>query len=52
VTEAHQDLLASLDVLNELGDVLDITNLVEHAKHGLVGATVARSVKSGHCTGE
>ena len=47
VTEAHEDLLAVLNILDELRDVLDIANLIEHAKDSLVGTTVAGAIESG-----
>merc|ERR1740139_1564299 len=52
VTEAHERLLAVLDILDELGDVIDMADRVQHAEDGLIGATVAGSVESGDGSGE
>jgi hypothetical protein len=52
MTEAHEDLLLVLDTLDESGDILNITDLFEHAKYGLVGTTVAGAVESGHSAGK
>ena len=52
MAEAHEHLLAILHVLDELGDVLYIANLVQHAKHCLICTTVAWAVKSSHGTGK
>ena len=46
MTESHEDLLAILDILDELRNVLNIADGVEHAEHSLVGTTVARSIES------
>jgi len=50
MTEAHQHLLAVLNILDELRDVLDAADLVEHTEDSLVGTTVTGSVKGGDCT--
>ena len=50
VTESHEDLLAGLDVLDELRDSLNGTDLIEHAEHGLVGSSMARSIEGSDCT--
>jgi len=52
MTEAHEDLLAVLDILNELGDSIDSADLVEHAEDSLVCTTMAGSVKGSNSTSE
>jgi threonine synthase len=53
VAEAHQAVaLAALDAGDELGDVLDVADLPQHAEHGLVGAAVQRAVEGGGGGGE
>ena len=52
VTESHENLLASLDVFDELWDCVHGTNLVEHAKHSLIGSAMARSIESSDGTGK
>jgi hypothetical protein len=47
VAEAHQAAFAGLHLLDELGDVVDRADLVEHPQHGLVGAAVQRAVERG-----
>jgi hypothetical protein len=48
VAEAHQLLLLVLHALEEVGDVLDLLDPVEHPQHGLVRPTVKRAVERGH----
>jgi hypothetical protein len=52
MAETHQNLLAVLNILDELGDVLHVTNLVEHAEDGFVGTTVTGTVEGGDSTSE
>ena len=52
VTEAHEDLLAGLDVRDELRDCFNGTNLIEHAEHSLVGSTMTWTIEGSDGTGE
>jgi hypothetical protein len=52
VTKAHKHLFLVLDALDERGDVLNVTNLLKHAEHGLVGTTVAGAVEGSYGTSE
>ena len=47
VAEAHQPLLAVLDALEEVGDVVDRLDPAQHPQHRLVGAAVQRAVERG-----
>ncbi len=52
VAEAHQLLLAVLDALEEVGDVLDRLDPAQHPQHRLVGAAVQRAVERGDAGGD
>lgn len=52
MAEAHKHLLSVFDSLNESGDILHITDLLEHTEDSLIGSTMARTVKSSHSTGK
>jgi hypothetical protein len=45
VPEAHQALVAGLDPVEELRDVLDLADSLEHSQRRLVGAPVQRTVE-------
>ena len=47
VAEAHQALVAVLDALDELADLVLAADALEHPEHGLVGAAVQRAVERG-----
>ena len=51
VPEAHQLLLAALHPLEEVRDVVDGLDPIEHLQHGLVGAAVQRAVERRHAGG-
>ena len=52
VAEAHQPLVAVLHALEEVGDVVDRLDPIEHPQHGLVGAAVQRAVEGGDAGGD
>ena len=47
MTEAHEQRLAVLHLLHEVGHVVGRVDLAQHHQHGLVGATVQRAVEGG-----
>ena len=51
VTKALQDHLAFANVFDVVVDVVKGADAVEHAKHGFVGATMARAIKRGSGSG-
>ncbi len=52
VAEAHQLLLAVLDALEEVGDVVGGLDPAQHPQHGLVGAAVQRAVERRDARGD
>lgn len=50
VTEAKHLLLAVLDSINKLGDVLHRADALQHAQHCLVGAAMQGSIQSPNST--
>ena len=45
MAKAEHLLLAVLDALNELGDVLHIANALQHAQHRLISSSMQRAVQ-------
>jgi hypothetical protein len=52
VAEAHQPLVAGLDALDEVGDVLDLLRSAGASAAPLVGAAVQRAVERGDAGGD
>ena len=52
MAESHEDLLAVLNILDELRDLVDRADLLEHAEDGFVGTTVAGAIEGSDCAGE
>lgn len=46
VTESHQFSLFVLDIFNELGDIFDTSDRLEHSQNSFIGTSVERSVES------
>ena len=50
VAKAKHLLLAVLDALNELGDVVSCTNTLKHAQHCLIGSSMQRTIQRSNST--
>lgn len=48
MTESHEHLLLSFDILDELVNLVNTANLFEHLENSLVGSSVSGTVEGGY----